>query len=55
MKTSKKYFLSVIICIYLAEALVPLIKLTLYDVQIDLLISRIPVNFLRDNPNFFEG
>lgn len=32
-----------------------MIKLSIYDVQIDLLASVLPIKFLKDNPTFFEG
>lgn len=33
----------------------PLIKLVLNNIQVDLLIARIPTNFLAMNPNFYDG
>jgi poly(A) polymerase Pap1 len=38
-----------------ADAIVPLIRLTIYGVQIDLLLSIISQDFLRKNPDFFEA
>jgi poly(A) polymerase Pap1 len=38
-----------------ADAIVPLIRLTVYGVQIDLLLSIINQDFLRKNPDFFEA
>lgn len=37
------------------DAIVPILKLTLHSIQIDLLISRIPLQFLKENPRFFKA
>jgi len=39
----------------LADAIVPLMRLTLFGVQIDLLLARIREGFLRSNPSFFDS
>lgn len=38
-----------------ADAIVPLIKMNINDVQIDLLISRLPIKFLKENSTFFDS